>query len=59
MRIAPMLIPYLRSGTSDLWVDTALPAMITHNDSASISACLSFVNMLWKPLQVQAPPQPD
>ncbi len=38
MRIAPMVIPHLRSGGMELWVDTALSAMITHNDSASISA---------------------
>jgi ADP-ribosylglycohydrolase len=58
MRIAPMVIPHLRSGTPDLWVDTALSAMITHNDSASIAACLSFVHMLWQLLQMDAPPQP-
>jgi ADP-ribosyl-[dinitrogen reductase] hydrolase len=58
MRIAPMTIPHLRTGTSDLWVDTALSAMITHNDSASISACLSFVHMLWQLLQMEEPPQP-
>ncbi|MBN1838185.1 MAG: ADP-ribosylglycohydrolase family protein [Spirochaetales bacterium] len=34
MRIAPVLIPYLRQPSADLWVDTALCAMITHNDSA-------------------------
>ena len=59
MRIAPMVIPHLRSGTPDLWVDTALSAMITHNDSASISTCLSFVNVLWQLLQMDAPPEPD
>ena len=59
MRIAPMLIPHLTSGTPDLWVDSALSAMITHNDSASISACLSFVHMLWQLLQMDAPPEPD
>jgi ADP-ribosyl-[dinitrogen reductase] hydrolase len=59
MRIAPMLIPRLRSGTTDLWADTALSAMITHNDSASISACLAFVSMLWQLLQMTAPPQPE
>jgi len=58
MRIAPMVIPHLKSRTSDLWVDTALSAMITHNDSASIAACVSFVNMLWKLLQMEAPPAP-
>jgi ADP-ribosyl-[dinitrogen reductase] hydrolase len=59
MRIAPMLIPHLQTGTTDLWVDTALSAMITHNDSASISACLSFVHMLWQLLQMDAPPEPS
>jgi ADP-ribosyl-[dinitrogen reductase] hydrolase len=58
MRIAPMLIPHLRSATADLWVDTALSAMITHNDSASIAACLSFVNLLWRLMQREAPPPP-
>ncbi len=56
MRIAPMLVPHLRSGTSGLWADTALSAMITHNDRASTSACLAFISMLWDLLQVPAPP---
>ena len=59
MRIAPMVIPHLRTGTPDLWADTALSAMITHNDSASISACLSFVNLLWQLLQMDAPQEPS
>jgi len=59
MRIAPMLIPHLRSATADLWVDTALSAMMTHNDSASIAACISFVNLLWDLLPMDRQPQPD
>ena len=59
MRIAPILLPHLRTGTSDLWADAALAAMITHNDSASNAACVSFVHMLWKLLQTDAPPRPD
>ena len=58
MRIAPMLIPHLRSATSDLWVDTTLSAMLTHNDSASTAACLSFVSLLWNLLQMDTPPPP-
>lgn len=56
MRIAPMLIPHLRTGGSDLWVDTALSAMITHNDRSSTSACLAFVAMLWELLDRSGPP---
>ncbi|MBN1492332.1 MAG: ADP-ribosylglycohydrolase family protein [Phycisphaerae bacterium] len=59
MRIAPMLIPHLRTGQRDLWADTALSAMITHNDSASISACLAFVFMLWQLLDMDRPPSSD
>lgn len=47
MRIAPILIPHLRTPSPELWVDTALAAMMTHNDSASTAACLAFVAMLW------------
>ena len=47
MRIAPMVVPHLKKGGSDVWVDTALSAMMTHNDSASNAACVSFTAMLW------------
>jgi ADP-ribosyl-[dinitrogen reductase] hydrolase len=59
MRIAPMLIPHLKSGTSDLWADTALSAMMTHNDAASISACLAFINMLWHLLRMSESPSAE
>ena len=55
MRIAPMLIPHLKTPSLDLWVDTALSAMITHNDSGSIASCVSFVNMLWQLFKMDAP----
>ena len=48
MRIAPMLVPFVRSPSTDLWADTALSAIVTHNDAASTSACLAFVAMLWQ-----------
>jgi ADP-ribosyl-[dinitrogen reductase] hydrolase len=56
MRIAPMLIPHLKSGTRDLWVDTTLSAMMTHNDAASISACLAFINIFWHLLKMNNGP---
>ena len=58
MRIAPMVIPHLESATPDLWADTALSAMITHNDSASIASCVSFISMLWQLLRMESPPEP-
>jgi ADP-ribosyl-[dinitrogen reductase] hydrolase len=59
MRIAPILIPHLKSAGPELWADTTLCAMITHNDSGSISACESFVNILWHLLQMKDPPAPE
>lgn len=47
MRIAPMVIPHLAAPSSALWTDTALSAMMTHNDSGSIAVCVAFVDMLW------------
>jgi len=58
MRIAPILIPHLRRPSAELWADAALCAMITHNDSASIAACLAFVRLLWELLRRSAPPEP-
>ena len=59
MRIAPVLIPYIINPSPDLWVDTALCAMITHNDTASISACLAFVHILWELLRMKSAPEPS
>jgi ADP-ribosylglycohydrolase len=59
MRIAPIIIPHLKSANSDLWVDTALNAMLTHNDSGSTASCISFVNMLWQLLKRESPPEPE
>ncbi len=59
MRIAPMSIPHLKTGSTDLWVDTALSAMITHNDSGSTAACIAFVNILWQLLKMDTAPEPD
>jgi ADP-ribosyl-[dinitrogen reductase] hydrolase len=59
MRIAPMVIPHLKTATPDLWVDTALCAMLTHNDSGSTASCISFVSMLWQLLKMDTPPDPE
>jgi ADP-ribosylglycohydrolase len=59
MRISPMLIPHLRKGGTDVWVDTALSAIITHNDRASTSACLALIGMLRDLLEMKEPPDPE
>lgn len=57
VRIAPMLIPHLREPSAELWIDTALSAMITHNDAGSTAACVALVHMLWRLLGMSAPPK--
>lgn len=59
MRIAPVLLPHLTTVSADLWVDTALAAMLTHNDAASTSACIAFVSLCWSLLPMSAPPSPS
>ncbi len=58
MRIAPIIVPHLGSVSTDLWADTAISAMLTHNDSASISACLAFIHMIRQILAMDSPPDP-
>jgi ADP-ribosyl-[dinitrogen reductase] hydrolase len=59
MRIAPMLVPFVRSPSPDLWADTVLSAIVTHSDAASTSACVAFVAMLWQLLGMDEPPEPS
>jgi ADP-ribosylglycohydrolase len=47
MRIAPMLVPHVSRPSRSLWAETALSAIVTHNDSAAIFCCVAFVSMLW------------
>lgn len=56
MRIAPVILPYLRRPSSGLWVDTALSAKITHNDSASIASCVALVRIIWGTLGFRSTP---
>ena len=59
MRIAPVLLPHLSTGSADLWIDVVTAAIITHNDSASTAACLAYVSMLWQLLQMGTAPAPQ
>ncbi len=56
MRIAPMIIPHLKDNNPNLWIDTALCTMMTHNDSAAISSSEAFVYMLFKLVEMNSAP---
>jgi ADP-ribosyl-[dinitrogen reductase] hydrolase len=59
MRIASVLLPHLRRGGYGLYADAAIAASVTHNDPASTSACVAFVDMLWQLLYMRAVPPSD
>ena len=59
MRIAPILVPHVSNPTPALWADTALAAMLTHNDPASTAACIALVHLLWEALRMTATPTPQ
>ncbi len=59
MRISPTTIPYLKTGGPGIMVDTALCAMITHNNDLSISACTLFTYLLWQLLDMNRNPGPE
>lgn len=58
MRIAPVLLPYLRSPCPDLWGDTLLAAHLTHDDLLSNASCVALVNLLWRVMAMAVPPDP-
>jgi ADP-ribosyl-[dinitrogen reductase] hydrolase len=58
-RIAPVLVPHARRPSPALWADTALAAMITHNDPASTGACIAFIELLWGLIGRSEAPEPE
>jgi ADP-ribosyl-[dinitrogen reductase] hydrolase len=58
MRIAPVLVAHLPEPSPGLWADTALLAMITHNDPGSTAACLAYVDLLQELLGRDESPAP-
>jgi len=57
MRIAPVIIPYVRNPHPSLYADAALDAMITHNALANTASCVAFVKILWSLLGMTYPPK--
>ena len=57
MRIAPVLLGHLRDPSPRLWSDAAVAGMVTHNDPASIGACVAFTELLWQLLGAPAVPR--
>ncbi|MFH0915123.1 MAG: ADP-ribosylglycohydrolase family protein, partial [bacterium] len=46
MRMAPVLLPHLRSMTKALWVDVAVATILTHKDEAAMAASVGVVGLL-------------
>jgi len=58
MRIAPTVLPYLRTGGSGIWTDTALSTAVTHNDPLAIASSVAWVALLWRLLNGDLPESP-
>ncbi|MCC6773358.1 MAG: ADP-ribosylglycohydrolase family protein [Gemmatimonadaceae bacterium] len=59
MRIAPVVVPHLKTGGTAVWHDVAIASMLTHNDYASTARCLAFARMLWDLLDMPEAPATD
>jgi ADP-ribosylglycohydrolase len=59
MRIAPVVLPYLRHPSPALWTDAVLAGAVTHNDASSIAACVAMVGLIWGALGMTSPPSPE
>lgn len=57
-RIPAVLVGRLED-PDGLWADVAMAGMLTHNDNASLTACLGFTALLWDLLEMPAPPEPS
>lgn len=58
MRISPIILPHLKNDSGNLWIDTALCSMTTHNDSVAIASCLALVNLIWNVMDMEKAPEP-
>jgi ADP-ribosylglycohydrolase len=47
MRIAPIVVPYIKNPSVEMWASTILVSSMTHNDRASTAACMALVRVLW------------
>ncbi len=59
MRIAPIILPYLRNAHPSMYADAAIASMMTHNDFACNASCVAFVHMLWELLGMDSMPESD
>ena len=46
MRIAPIVLPHVRTMGGDLWRDTVVATALTHKDEAAVAASVGFVGLL-------------
>ena len=56
MRIAPIIIPYLKQPSPSMYADAAIDTMITHNAYGNTSTCIAFVKILWLLLSMKHAP---
>lgn len=58
MRLAPTVLPHLRTGGTQLWTDTAISTAVTHNEPLAIASSVAWVALLWRLLNGDLPETP-
>jgi len=58
MRIAPVLLPHLKTRSADLWIDRGPSARLTHNSRSQPLPVWPLVSVLWRCLSLTACPDP-
>jgi len=58
-RIAPVLLPHLTGGGTNLWRDTLVATAVTHNDPMALGVNVAYVDLLNTLLHADGPPEPS
>ena len=58
MRIAPVVVASLGNPEENLWADTILATMMTHNNPVCIGISVAYIDLIRKLLSSHAPPDP-
>ena len=59
MRIEPVLISSIKNQTENLWADTILATILTHNGPLAIGSSVAFINMLRKFVSLKGKPNSE
>ncbi len=51
MRFSPVVLPHLKSPSSNLWTDAVASAFITHGNTVALSSIVPMIYLLWETIR--------